>query len=189
MQYVDGQPVFSATDLNNFLECRRLTELDDRVARGLLVRPPDDDEQGELIRRKGQQHEDRYLAELQAQFADTIAFERPAGGLESYRAAEARTLEAMKSGASIIYQATFFDGTFLGHADFLRRVDVPSNLGAWSYEVVDTKLALSPKPYFLVQLCNYSEHLERLQGVAPRHGYIEMFAVVAQLNEEVRLWG
>ncbi|MEA3055275.1 MAG: hypothetical protein QOD30_707, partial [Actinomycetota bacterium] len=25
-----------------------------------------------------------------------------------------------------------------GHADFLERVDVPSMLGAWSYEPVDT---------------------------------------------------
>ncbi len=62
--------------------------------------------------------------------------------------------------------------SFVGHADFLRRVDVPSQRWPWSYEVIDTKLALSPKPYFLIQLCNYSEHLERVQGSAPHYGYI-----------------
>src|SRR6185437_13494478 len=86
--------------------------------------------------------------------------------------AEQATQAAMREGAAIIYQATFFDGQFLGHADFLRRIPEPSDLGPWRYEVVDTKLALKPKPYFLVQLCNYSEHLERLQGVAPERGYV-----------------
>ncbi|MBV8722622.1 MAG: TM0106 family RecB-like putative nuclease, partial [Candidatus Eremiobacteraeota bacterium] len=75
-------------------------------------------------------------------------------------------------GTAIIYQATFFDERFVGRADFLRRIDAPSKLGAWSYEVLDTKLALKPKPYFLIQLCNYGEHVERLQGLMPAHGAI-----------------
>ena len=83
----------------------------------------------------------------------------------------------MKRGAKIIYQATFFDGQFLGHADFLRRVDPKGGrhkLGDYRYEVMDTKLALHAKPYFLVQICNYSEHLERLQGCMhlAKYGYV-----------------
>ena len=53
----------------------------------------------------------------------------------------AETLAAMRAGADVIYQATFFDGRWRGHADFLVRVEVPSDLGPWSYEVWDTKLA------------------------------------------------
>ncbi len=172
MQYVDGRLVFSATDLNNFLECRRLTELEDLVARGAAQAPPDEDEQNKLIRRKGDEHEAAYLARLERELADVVRIERSGRGIDAYHAAEAQTLEAMRAGAPVIYQATLFDGQFLGHADFLRRVERPSELGAWSYEVADTKLALSSKPYFLIQLCNYSEHLARLQGIAPRHGYI-----------------
>ena len=41
----------------------------------------------------------------------------------SFRAADQSTLAAMRRGAKIIYQVVFFDGQFLGHADFLRRVD------------------------------------------------------------------
>ncbi len=79
----------------------------------------------------------------------------------------------MREGKPIIYQATFFDGQFIGHADFLRRVEhAPSHLGDYSYEVIDTKLGLSARPYYLVQLCNYSEHLERLQGRMPDYGYV-----------------
>ena len=35
------------------------------------------------------------------------------------------------------------------------------------YEVVDTKLGLRARPYYLVQICNYSEHLARLQCTMP----------------------
>ena len=172
MQYVDGRLIFSATDLNKFLECRRLTELDDLVARGESEAPSDEDEQSKLIRRKGEEHEAAYLARLVRDVPGVVEIRRSGRGIDAYREAEAQTLAAMRAGAPVIYQATLFDGTFLGHADFLRRVDRPSDLGPWSYEVLDTKLALSSKPYFLIQLCNYSEHLARLQGVVPRHGYI-----------------
>jgi uncharacterized protein len=176
MQRIDGRFVYAAGDLINYLECKRLTELDMLAAHGRLTAPAgEDDEQAQLIRRKGDEHEQSYLAGLQALHGSerVVCFGRSESGIESYRDAERRTFEAMVSGVPIIYQATFFDGQFIGHADFLRRVDSPSpKLGGWSYEVLDTKLALKPKPYFLVQICNYSEHLERLQGVMPRLGHI-----------------
>ena len=172
MQHVDGRFVYGATDLNNFLECRRLTELDGLAVRGLLARPEVEDEQLELIKRKGEEHEQRYLEAMEARFGGITKFERAEKGVDAYAAAEAETLAAMRAGVYCIYQATFFDGTFVGHADFLRRIEKPSSLGPWSYEVIDTKLSLSAKPYFLIQLCNYSEHLMRLQGCLPDYGYI-----------------
>lgn len=172
MQRVEGRFVYSATDLSHYLECKRLTELESFVLRGLLDPPQDDDPQRELIQRKGEAHEQRYLDALKKADPSVVSIPRPEATLEGYRNAEAQTLAAMRAGARIIYQAAFFDGVFLGFADFLRRVDGPSKLGEWRYEVVDTKLASSPKAYFLVQLCNYSEHLERLQGAMPERGYI-----------------
>jgi predicted RecB family nuclease len=177
MQHLDGRFVYSASDLNEYLECHRLAELNALVAAGKLRRPEIDDPQAELVRRKGDEHERRHLAALQARHAgDVICFERPNAGIEAYREAEERTRQAMAQGARIIYQATFFNGRFIGHADFLRRIDdVPSALGNWSYEVVDTKLALSTKPYFIVQLCNYSEHLARLQGHMPDRAWVVLW--------------
>jgi uncharacterized protein len=171
---LDGRFVYAASDLNDYLECRRLTELEALVARGLLVEPEPTDDQAALVRRKGEEYERRHLERLRGEHAEELVeFGRSEAGVESYREAEAATLAAMRRGARIIYQATFFDETFLGRADFLRRVPVPSPaLGDYSYEVVDTKLALATKGYFLVQICNYSEHLERLQGVLPRYGYV-----------------
>ncbi len=40
----------------------------------------------------------------------------------------------MRAGAEVIYQATFARDGWRGRADFLVRVDEPSDLGAWSYE-------------------------------------------------------
>ncbi len=173
MQVLDGHFVYGASDLNNFLECRRLTELDTLVAAGKLARPaPVKNDGAELIARKGDEHERHYLERAQSDDGDVVSFGRPAAGIAAYEEAAQRTVDAMRAGAKLIYQATFFDGRFLGHTDFLRRVQKPSDLGDWSYEVIDTKLALSPKPYFIVQLCSYSEHVQRVQGHMPDYGYI-----------------
>ncbi len=89
-------------------------------------------------------------------------------GLEGTRLGAQRTVEAMRAGAEVIYQGVLFDGVrWRGHSDFLRRVERPSDLGSFSYEVADTKLARRVKPYFLLQLCFYSELVEAIQGVAP----------------------
>ncbi len=173
MQRLEGRLIYAAGDLNDYLECKRLTELEALVARAKLPRPDADDPQAELLRRKGDDHEQRYLDEMRARYpGEVVEFRRPERGAAAYRRAEQQTREAMRGGAPIIYQATFFDGRFVGHADFLRRIDEPSELGDHAYEVIDTKLGLAPRPYYLVQLCNYSEHLERLQGTMPTFGYV-----------------
>jgi len=181
MQMLDGALVHSASDLNAYTECLHLTALERAVAAGTSVRPQRDDPTAALLARKGDEHERRHLARLRETYGDRlVAFEeRPVATRSGYAAAEAAGIAAMAQGADVIYQATFFDGTFLGRADFLRRVERPSRRWAWSYEVVDTKLALSPKPYFLVQLCNYSEHVTRIQGSAP-----ERAAIVLGTGEE-----
>jgi uncharacterized protein len=175
MQLIDGHLIYSATDLNNDLECRYLTSLNEQVAAGELTRPPKD-KTAQLIADKGVEHEAAYLAELCRLHGDQVKT-FPAGSLrtiEGLYAAEAQTLAEMERGTPFIYQATFFDGTFQGRTDFLRRVERPCARWAWSYEVIDTKLAVSAKPYFLLQLCNYSEHLERVQGTAPEFGYVRL---------------
>jgi uncharacterized protein len=173
MQRIDGVSVYSASDLNNFLECRHLTELDRLVALGEKERPTEVDPMTALIARKGEEHERHYLERLAEFQGEVEVIERPAEHtIAGLREAEARTVLAMEQGVRYIYQATFFDGTFMGHADFLRRIETKFACWDWSYEVIDTKLALHPKPYFLVQLCNYSEHLQRVQGTAPEFGFI-----------------
>src|SRR5262249_1619797 len=59
------------------------------------------------------------------------------------------------------------EAQWYGRADFLRRVDKRSRLGAFSYEVVETKLARATKASAIIQLCFYSDLLARIQGVVP----------------------
>ncbi len=166
MQILDGRLIFSPSDLNRFLECRSLTALDLSVAGEHRIDAPLD-LQSELLARKGQEHEHRYLASLEREErVEAIpAIARPS--IAAFEHAEAQTIAAMRAGAPTIYQAAFFDGTWFGRADFLRRV-VPEAPGADArYEVEDAKLALSEKPYFIIQLCFYSEQVERIFGIAP----------------------
>ncbi|MFN2459493.1 MAG: TM0106 family RecB-like putative nuclease [Candidatus Velthaea sp.] len=169
MQLLNERPTFSATDLNNFLACEHLTTLDLDVLREGLERPTQRSGQAELLSKLGEQHEAVYLEKLRAEGRGVVTIARA-----DMAAAAAATQAAMASGASVIYQATFYDGTWLGHADFLRRIDVKLDGCAWDwhYEVEDTKLARHTEPYFLLQLCNYSEHVARIQGAMPERMYV-----------------
>jgi uncharacterized protein len=168
MQRIDGRFIYSASDLNNALECEHLTELEARAARRELERP-EPGETAALLARKGDEHEQRQLARYRERYGDAlVAFPSESGHTPAtLAAAQERTIAAMDAGAPFIYQATFFDGTFLGRTDFLRRVESPSARWPWSYEVIDAKLALTPKPYYLVQLAHYSAHLAAIQGNTP----------------------
>ncbi len=177
MQRLDGQPVFSATDLVGFLACGHLTALELAGAERLVARPIRPDPELDLIQQRGLQHEHRYLAELEAagrrvtSIAPDDSIEDRA---ERLRRAAAQTAEAIRRGDDVIYQATFFDGRWLGLADFLLRVEVPSLLGSYSYEVADTKLARHTKASALLQICSYVEQLTVLQGLQPEWMHVAL---------------
>ena len=63
----------------------------------------------------------------------------------------------MQPGADVVFQATFFDGRWRGHADFLIRAERPSRPRRWSYDVADTKLARRVKASALLQVCVYAD--------------------------------
>ena len=171
MQLLDGRLTFSATDLNNFLECEQLVDLERRAALGELTRPPKS-AQAELIAGKGNEHEERHLRRLQADYGDVVTIKTGENSAQHLRDAADATAAAMKRGARIIYQGVFYDGTWLGKSDFLLRVETPSEKWPWSYEVADTKLALHTKPYFIIQLSFYSEQVATIQGTQPVHMHV-----------------
>src|SRR5688572_32907343 len=61
----DGRLRLSPTDLANHLACAHLTRLELRVVRGELERPVVDDPYGQIIMRKGNEHEAAYLAGIE----------------------------------------------------------------------------------------------------------------------------
>ena len=130
------------------------------------------------LKARGIAHEQRYLEHLEAQGLVIARASGTESDDQSVQAGVDRTLQAMRDGADVIYQATLSDDTWSGRADFLRRVDKPSEIGDWSYEVTDTKLARDTKAGTILQLCVYSYLLGKLQGCRP-----ELMHVVTPGND------
>lgn len=160
--------ILSPSDLVTHLACAHATELDRRVVEGELGRPDGHDPDLDVLRRRGEEHERDQLAAFVGAGRSVIEIRCAGSGVDDLLAAEADTLAAMRAGADVVFQATFFDGRWRGHADFLLRREAPSELGAWSYDVADAKLARRVTPSALVQLCAYAEQVARLQGVWPQ---------------------
>ncbi len=182
MQLIDGRPVYSATDLVGFLECEHLTDLELGALAGHTQRPMRADPELDRIRKRGEQHEARYLATLQTKGRQIAHLKLPdgpweGGRSERYRTAAQLTREAIWRGDDVIYQACFFDGTWLGFADFLLKT--PPQHGqrpplGHLYEVADTKLARHAKASALLQMCGYTEALTAIQGIEPLRMHVAL---------------
>ena len=167
MRLVESAIEFSASDLSRFLGCRHRTGLDLAVAHGRLDRPTWVDPALKVLQERGLEHERQYVDALAAQ--GLMAMD-----LSEYEwlPAEQKTLEAMRAGAAVIIQAVLRRGRWYGRPDLLRRVESPSGLGAWSYEPVDTKLALATHGGTLLQLLLYCDLLGEAQEMAPERFHV-----------------
>ena len=187
MREVDGERLYSASDLVNFLGCVHSTALDLRQLRR-PVALPDDDEQTVLLQEKGIAHERAYLERLRGE-GRTIG-DIPADGSLAERVALTRA--ALRDGPDVIYQGALFGPPWHGFSDFLLKVPgVPSRLGDYAYDVADTKLARTAKPKHLIQLCVYAELLEAEQGAPPPNLHVALGtgAVATVRTDEVRHYG
>src|SRR5215207_8112822 len=92
----------SPSDVTAFLACEHLTTLSLAHARGKVERPNVENEQAELIFRKGLEHERAYLESLRAQGLTVLEIPEPDG---DYEAAARATADAIRGGdADVIYQ-------------------------------------------------------------------------------------
>ncbi|MHA7209639.1 TM0106 family RecB-like putative nuclease [Arthrobacter sp. MDT1-65] len=173
----DLQPdlVFSATDLVAASECeyRTLRVLDEKLGHAPKAKFAVDELQ-QLAGALGDVHELRVLDDLTAQYGPWDA-ERYTGVYRVDRgdtldraaliAKHQETADVLTAGADVVFQATFFDGEFLGYADFLVRQPAEEE-HAGRYAVWDTKLARHAKVGALLQLAAYGDQLLRL-GLEP----------------------
>jgi predicted RecB family nuclease len=151
MRVVGDRVRLSASDLVGWLACRHLAGLEVEAARGARARPHQRvDPALELLWQRGLEHEKRYVESLGEEMVDQV-----------------EAVEAMRRGTPIIVQAALDDGRWFGRADILRRVERPSRLGPWSYEVIDTKLAGATRARTILQLCLYTDLVAAVQGVVP----------------------
>lgn len=163
MKKLNGLLLFSASDLNGFLGCKHSTFLDLMDMKERLPRAQDS-AQDKLIQERGIEHEKEYLESLKRSGLSVVEVPDKVNLTDRVR----MTAEMMSDGPDIIFQAASRDGQWHGYADFLRKVDRPSKLGSFSYEAVDIKLTKNPKPKFAIQLCLYSEFIEKMQGTRPQ---------------------
>jgi predicted RecB family nuclease len=168
MEGSGGKLKLSASDLTGHLACRHLTNLDLAVATGRLEKPAGWDPFLELLRLRGAVHEQAYIKHLQDAGFDVAAIEGT--GIDVRHVTP--TIDAMRGGRQIIVQGALSDDQWGGRPDVLRRVETPSDLGDWSYEPTDTKLARETKGGAILQLCLYSDLVARVQGRAPEFMYV-----------------
>jgi uncharacterized protein len=168
MLILDSSIQLSATDLVGHLNCDHLTSLDLQVAQGKLEKPHFWDPLLEILQQRGAQHEADYVGHLRnAGLSVTVI-----GGKGVDAKAVADTLTAMQAGADVIVQGALKVDRLVGRIDVLRRAETASDFGAWSYEVVDTKLARETKGGTVLQLCLYSDLVKDAQGVMPEYAYV-----------------
>ena len=118
----------------------------------------------QLLFDSGLEHEQVLIARLEASGKSVARLP----GLQEQSDYDA-TVEAMRSGADYIWQASLRNEEMRGSADLLERIEQPSQLGGWSYIPIECKLSSHPKPIYLVQACAYCELLEPLLGQRPQH--------------------
>jgi predicted RecB family nuclease len=157
--------LFSPTDLVRFVQSPFASWMDRRCIEQPETKALKDKPDALLsyLATKGIVHESNYLTTLENQHETVITIADDLSDEDKITA----TIDAMKSGADVIFQACLKADNFRGFADFLVKVDKPSALGAHSYEPRDTKLSKQPKAYFIIQLCCYADLLQSAQGVLP----------------------
>lgn len=170
-QLSSGQWVFSPSDLVRYLASPFASWMDRyHLEQPSAAMPDEATEEAALIAQTGERHEQAVLQEFRA--SGSAMVEIPT---RDHAAARTATRSAVNARVPVIYQAALEHGPFSGFADFLLLDD------SGRYQVWDTKLARSPRPYYAVQLCCYSEMLAGMTGDAMP----EAFGVILGTKERV----
>lgn len=164
MKKESGTTIYSPSDLIRYLASPFASWLDRyNLENPGSITPDEETEEEKLLSRAGDEHERSILTGYKTSDSNLVEILK-----DDFNVARTATLETIKIKTPIIFQAALQDGVFAGFADFLI-LD-----GSEKYQVWDTKLALSPKPYYPVQLCCYSEMLAATTG----HGMPERIGII-----------
>jgi uncharacterized protein len=138
----------------------------DRSGQNNLAKRDEEDQMMNLLSNMGIDHEVSSLEDL---VASETKHAVEINSKQSYDEQEQKTVEAMRDGADVIYQARLRYKEFAGYADFLVKVEGESSLGEYHYEVWDSKLARQIKTSYTIQLCAYQEMLAQHQGCRSKY--------------------
>lgn len=161
MFLIGDRVIYSASDLAAAASCefgllRRLDGLSGLIPRATATPDPMLDRTSAL----GFEHERRQLETFQRRFpGGVLTMDRPGRTAQELADAAWATFTALTARTPVVYQATFFDGRFLGFCDFLVAEGD-------RYAVYDTKLSRHAKVPALLQLAAYADAL-RSGGITP----------------------
>ena len=119
MRKIHDKWVISPQDVIAELECNHRLHLEWSVINELI--PPaakENSDQLELLAEQGRVHESKIAEHLKSS-GSFIDIGKPSFTFEALTATHERTLKAVGDGVETIYQAAFFNGSFMGFADFL----------------------------------------------------------------------
>jgi uncharacterized protein len=165
MKFEKNAFIYYATDLSTHVACKHASQLDRKHALEEIKRPFRDDPVLEALKQRGIEHEAQYVQYLASQGKSTT---------DSSRKSFEATLEAMREGKDVIVQGKLVVDHWEGFPDILIKVEGKSKFGDWCYEVQDTKLSRNTKTATIIQLCFYSDLLEKIQGASPREFHVVM---------------
>jgi uncharacterized protein len=171
---------WTASELVDFFTCAHRGTLERAARAGRRERPAPSGEAA-VVARRGLAHEAAYLAQLRAAGVAPTEIVRPLASAD-YDVAAAATTAAFARGDAAVVNATFAGDGFRGVADLALRVAGASVFGAWSYEIVDIRLAARSEPAALVQVCAYTDALAALLDVP--FDEMRMHVVVADGRRE-----
>src|SRR4051812_35240286 len=101
MKIIDTTIYLSASDLSTHMSCRHATFLNLQLARKIIPSPPDYDNPSlDALKQRGEEFEKEYINQLKGTGKTVTEISRG-----DAKEAVAQTLEAMKQGVDIIYQA------------------------------------------------------------------------------------
>ena len=163
MFFLDQDLIYSASDLVTAASCEftSLSKLDEKLGRSKAAKPKPT-KCSNARRSSGTPTSTRCWTTCWKSSANTTPSSGRGvkmlqagvrGDRTSLEQAHQETQDALRMGADVVFQATFFDGEFVGFADFLIRED------NGAYAVWDTKLARHPRVTALLQLAAYGDQL------------------------------
>src|SRR5262245_58453719 len=122
MQADGDQLLFSPTDLTAFLECEHLIALEVERCRAGKLSIEFQDAEAELRRRLGGEHEAGCRRRFLEEGRRLVDIARPGKDPNAWSIRAAETIDAMCSGADVVYQGVLLQGRWRGIADFIVRV-------------------------------------------------------------------
>ncbi|MEV7631783.1 TM0106 family RecB-like putative nuclease [Microbacterium sp. NPDC089318] len=177
----ENRVVWSASDLKLAAECEFAWSraLDAKLGRVPAVEEPEDATL-ERAARLGDRHEEKVLEQYIRELGESVDGGPGVVVLPKVSSADAGELaatvadteRALRSGASLVFQAAFSTPEFVGFADFIARDEPRPGESSGRWRVQDSKLARTARATALMQLGAYVDQLDRL-GI-PRSDEVDL---------------